>query len=90
MNKEQITELLSNQQAFKILISSNLYMNTLTLAIGDFINIKELLTLYFIEGLSEKELSEYYNVSGVIIEDWLGKVFRITNALINKNIIRFK
>ena len=65
-------------------------MDALTLAIGDFLNIRELLTLFFIEGLSEKELSEYYNVSPVVIDDWLGKIFRITNALINKNIIRFK
>ena len=90
MNIEQITEFLSNQQAFKILISSDFYMNALTLAIGDFLNIREFLTLHFIEGLSEKELAEYYNVNIGIINDWLGKVFRITNALMNKNIIRFK
>jgi len=71
-----------------MLVSSNFYMNTLKLAIGDFLNIGEFLTLHFIEGLSEKELAKYYNVNVVVINDWLGKVFRITNSLINKNIIR--
>lgn len=89
LDTSQIDTLLSDHKNFIKVTSSEIYMNSLTFAIGDFINLRELMTLRFIEQFSTEQLSEYYQVGTMVIENWLGKIYRITLALIRKNIIRF-
>lgn len=86
----QINALLRNQKNFAKLISSDLFIESLRLAIGDFINLKTLLILQFVEECSVKQLADYYKVKPEIIEDWLGKTYRIIAMLIRKNIICFE
>lgn len=85
----QIDELLHNQKNFIKLISSRVFMNSLCLAIGDFIDLKTLLTLLFVEQCSVQQLAEYYHVKPAIIDDWITKIYRIIIALMRKNMIRF-
>jgi len=86
----QIDALLRNQRNFVKLVSSHVFMQSLRLAIGDFMDLKTLLTLRFVEGCSIEQLADYYQVKTSVIEDWLGKIYRITAALIRKNIIRLE
>ncbi len=84
----QINALLRNQKNFAKLISSNIFIQSLRLAIGDFINLKTLLTLHFVEECSVSQLADY-KVKPEIIEDWLEKTYRIIAMLMRKNMICF-
>lgn len=86
----QIDNLLHNQRNFAKLISSRVFMQSVGLAVGDFMDLKTLLTLHFVEKCSIKQLADYYQVKPALIEDWLGKIYRITAALIRKGILRFE
>lgn len=85
----QINALLRNQKNFTKLISSDIFIQSLRLAVGDFINLKTLLTLRFVEECSVNQLADYYNVKPEIIEDWLGKTYRIIAMLMRKGMICF-
>ncbi len=86
----QIDNLLRNQKNFAKLITSRVFMQSLRLAVGDFLDLKTLLTLRFVEQCSVRQLADYFQVKPALIEDWLGKIYRVTAALIRKGIIRFE
>ena len=90
IDHKQIDELLQNQKNFMKLISSCVFMNSLCLAIGDFIDLKTFLTLLFVEQCSTQQLAEYYHVKPTIIEDWITKTYRIITALMRKKIIQIE
>ena len=90
VNIAQINDLLRNQRNFAKLISSRVFMQSLLLAVGDFIDLKTLLTLRFVEQCTVRQLADFYRVKPAVIEDWLGKIYRVIAALIRKGIIQFE